>query len=163
MYQARHILVPTDFSEHSAYAFAVARDLARQNGGEVLILHVAAPPGPEQVSFGEVATEVVPDSYFQRLLQELHQMFPASGKDVPVQYLITQGEPVEEIDRVARERGCDLIVVGTYGHNVLQRLMGSTAAALVRTAPCPVLTVKLPTPAEAGAPREQTGFQALTK
>jgi nucleotide-binding universal stress UspA family protein len=164
MYPLRRILVPTDFSAHSAYAFSIACDLARQKGAEVLLLHVAAPPGPEQVSFGEVCTQAEPDNYYRRLLQELRRMFPA-GKDVPVQYLITEGEPVAEIDRVARERGCDLLVVGTYGHNVLQRLfMGSTAEALVRTAPCPVLTIKVPPATEAGAAvKEQAGLHPLTK
>jgi nucleotide-binding universal stress UspA family protein len=165
VYQMRHILVPTDFSEHSVYAFSLACDLARQNQAELLLLHVAAPPGPEQVSFGEMARQQEPEHYYRRLLQEMRQLFPAGARDVPVQYLITEGEPVAEIDRVARARACDLIIVGTYGHNVLRRvLLGSTAEQLVRTAPCPVLVVKLPhSEKKTVAQGEQVELQPLSK
>jgi nucleotide-binding universal stress UspA family protein len=164
VYQIRHILVPTDFSEHSVYAFALACDLARQNQAELLLLHVAAPPGPEQVSFGEISRQAEPEHYFRRLLQEMRRLFPSRPRDVPLQYLITEGEPVAEIDRVARARACDLIIVGTYGHNVLRRvLLGSTAEQLVRTAPCPVLVVKLPQSNQVTAGQsEQAELQPLS-
>jgi nucleotide-binding universal stress UspA family protein len=165
MYQIHRILIPTDFSPHSVYAFGVGRDLARQNAAEVLLLHVAGPPGPEQVSFGEMHTQLEPESYYRRLLEDMRRQFPPSGKEVPLQYLISEGEPVAEILRVAREKGCDLIVVGTYGHNPLRRLlMGSTAERLVRAAPCPVLTVKLPASAEPETTRpEAVQLQSLSR
>jgi nucleotide-binding universal stress UspA family protein len=44
---------------------------------------------------------------------------------------------------VAKETGCDLIVMGTHGRTGLGRLlMGSVAETVLRKAPCPVLTVK---------------------
>jgi nucleotide-binding universal stress UspA family protein len=150
MVPLHRILVPTDFSPHAQYAFDVALGLARANHAELLLLHVATPPGPEQVSFGEVQTRVEPDNYYRNLLAQMRQLVGQSPRAVTLQYLITEGEPVKEIDRVARERHCDLIVVGTYAHSRVERLlMGSTAEHLVRTAPCPVLTVKVPPPAEA--------------
>jgi nucleotide-binding universal stress UspA family protein len=165
MYQIHQILCPTDFSPHSVYAFSIARDLARQNGAQLLLLHVAAAPGPEQISFGEVGRQVEPDSYYRRLLQEMQHLFSAAAREVPLQYLITEGDPVTEIDRVARERRCDLIVVGTYGHGAVRRvLMGSTAERLVRQSPCPVLVVKLPASAEpAPSPQDEGALQPLTR
>ena len=51
-------------------------------------------------------------------------------------------EPDELPRRIAREEGCDLIVMGTHGRTGLRRaLMGSVAAAVVREAPCAVLVV----------------------
>jgi nucleotide-binding universal stress UspA family protein len=53
---------------------------------------------------------------------------------------------------VARERPCDLIVMGTHGRTGLRRrLMGSVAEQVVRGASCPVLTVTLPAPEPAKA------------
>jgi universal stress protein A len=162
--QIHKILHATDFSPTSLYAFGIARDLARQNRAELLLLHVAGPPGPEQVSFGEVETELEPEGYFRRLLGQMQDLFKPQGKDVPLSYLIVEGEPVAQIARVAREQGCDLLVIGTHGHTPLARLfMGSTAERLVRTAPCPVLTVKLPAAPEPALTRGPAAVKATSK
>jgi nucleotide-binding universal stress UspA family protein len=145
MSDIRTILHPTDFSEHSMAAFNIARDLARQNHASILLLHVAESPGPEQISYREATTQLQPEAYFQRLLAEMRSLFKPPGTEVPLQYLIVEGHPATEIDRVARDRHCDLIVVGTHGRSPLQRLLlGSTSEQLMRHAPCPVLTVRLP-------------------
>jgi nucleotide-binding universal stress UspA family protein len=52
------------------------------------------------------------------------------------------GQPVDEISRVAEEGGYDLLVVGSRGRNAVGELvLGSVSRALVRRAPCPVLVV----------------------
>jgi nucleotide-binding universal stress UspA family protein len=144
MFQPRVILHPTDFSDRSAHALGIAADLARQHGAKLLIVHVAETLGPENVTYGEVATQLEPAGYRQRILDDLRRSVPAPA-GVSVQYLVAEGDPAEEIDRVARERGCDLIVLGTHGRTGLGRLLtGSVAERVVRLAACPVLTVKLP-------------------
>src|SRR5262249_20777722 len=56
---------------------------------------------------------------------------------------IAGGNPADAIVRAAQERGADLIVMGTHGRTGLQHvLLGSVAEKVVRTAPCPVLTVR---------------------
>ena len=60
-----------------------------------------------------------------------------------IERVLREGNPAEEIVRLAGERGCDLIVMGTHGRRRLGRLlMGSVAEQVLRRAPCPVLTVK---------------------
>lgn len=55
------------------------------------------------------------------------------------------GEPAAEIVAFARERGVDLLVLGTHGRTGLEHaLMGSIAERVVRKAHCPVLTVRPP-------------------
>jgi nucleotide-binding universal stress UspA family protein len=157
MFGIHTILHPTDFSEHSMAAFHIARDLAQQHRANILLVHVAESPGPEQVSYREATTQLQPEAYFQRLLVEMRSLFKSLGTEVPLQYLIVEGHPAAEIERVARDRHCDLIVLGTNGRGALQRmLLGSTSEQLMRHAPCPVLTVRLPVPAHQAADRAQT-------
>ncbi|WP_458461935.1 universal stress protein [Paenibacillus sp.] len=53
------------------------------------------------------------------------------------------GDPVNEICRVARERECGLIVMGTGGKGILVEIMvGSVSHGVLKHAECPVLTVK---------------------
>ncbi len=60
-----------------------------------------------------------------------------------VEEVIVHGEAAAEIVRVAKERQVDLIVVSSHGRKGLGRILfGSTAEAVVRHAPCPVLVVK---------------------
>ena len=55
------------------------------------------------------------------------------------------GNPVDEINRFVDEKKVDLIVMGTHGRTGLQHLLvGSVAERVVRTATCPVLTVRHP-------------------
>jgi nucleotide-binding universal stress UspA family protein len=59
--------------------------------------------------------------------------------------MIVNGTPFLEILRTAKEKEVDLIVVGTHGRTGLDHvLFGSTAEKVVRKAPCPVLSVRMP-------------------
>lgn len=144
MFQLRIILHPTDLSDHSGYAFHIAADLAVQNRATLLVLLVVETLGAENATYGEVVSQPEPESYRRRLDEDLRRLVPAPP-GVSVRYLLAAGDPAEEIGRVAREEACDLIVMGTHGRTGLNRLlMGSIAEQVVRTAPCPVLTTRLP-------------------
>jgi len=56
---------------------------------------------------------------------------------------LTYGQPRQEIHHLAKEHGCDLIVVGSHGRHGLALLLGSTANDVLHGAPCDVLAVKL--------------------
>ncbi len=61
-----------------------------------------------------------------------------------VKTIITRGKAHEEILKAAREKGVDLIVIGTHSAPPLERvLLGSTAEKLLHRAPCPVLLVPI--------------------
>jgi universal stress protein A len=85
---------------------------------------------------------------------------------VVVNYRLVEGDPVEEILRTGRETNSDVIVLGTHGRKGLGRLLlGSVAEQTVRTAPCPVLTVK-PTPPTAkprGKPAREENAEAAER
>jgi nucleotide-binding universal stress UspA family protein len=64
---------------------------------------------------------------------------------VRLKFYLRSGRPDLEIGRFVRERDFDLIVMGTHGRGALgHALMGSVAEKVVRTAPCPVLTLRGP-------------------
>lgn len=138
----RKILHPTDFSPRSEYARGLAAFLARDQGTELLLLHVVEPPQ----AIGQVGRLVppVPEGTKERAWEQLLQVWPAEPAR-RVQHLLAEGEPATEILRTAREQDCDLIVMGTHGRTGLDRfVLGSVAEQVVRQAGCPVLTVKVP-------------------
>jgi nucleotide-binding universal stress UspA family protein len=140
MLPIRTILHPTDFSERSQAAFRLACALARDYDACLIALHVM----PTEVVYGEGV--VLPPSHGYRLemLEKLEEL-RAEGPGVRVETRLAEGNPAEQINRLAEEIPCDLIVMGTHGRTGLGRLlMGSVAEQVVRKAPCPVLTVKQP-------------------
>jgi nucleotide-binding universal stress UspA family protein len=148
------ILHPTDFSRHSAYAFQLACLLAQGYGARVVALHVAPVPLPAAVaSHGSESAPPYPDGYHASLWRELRRL-EAPDRNVRVEHRLEEGDVATEILRVSREIGSDLIVMGTHGRTGLTRFpMGSVAEQIVRTATCPLVTIKTALP-NAGPPSQ---------
>src|SRR5438046_1576877 len=104
MLPIRTILHPTDFSDHSRYAFGLAFALARDHGARLVLLHVAVPP--EIVCQGAVIP--LSETYQQQLLAELRRL-RVPDPDLQVEYRLGAGDPAREILRVARETDASLI------------------------------------------------------
>ncbi len=142
MLPIRTILHPTDFSEQAQHAFAAACSLARDHGSRLIVLYVRA---PVVAAYGEMGP-IVPDPVWtpadvKAALDALH--LPDPG--VAIDYRVGEGEPATEIIHQARALGANLIVMGTHGRTGLGRLLlGSVAEAVLRKAPCPVLTLRAP-------------------
>ncbi len=119
----REILVATDFSEISDAAVRIAHAYARAFGARLHVFHVW---WPDELGLTEL---------FAFLVAQL-------GTAVPVVIASHRGDAAEEIVRYAKAQGVHLIVLGTHGRTGVSRiLMGSVAERVIRTAPCPVLTV----------------------
>jgi universal stress protein A len=137
------ILHPTDFSPLSEHAFHLACSLARDHGGQVIVLHVVEPP---VVAPDGVMSPPPPGGVWGAIEDRLCQ-FRAPEPNVLVQHRLEEGTPTDMILCVAREVNCDLIVMGTHGRTGLAHLlMGSVAEQVVRKATCAVLVVKTPFP-----------------
>jgi universal stress protein A len=144
MFHPQVILHPTDYSESSNHALEIAANLAHQHQAKIIVLHVAETLGPENVTFGEATSQLEPDSYRHRLEEDFRQRVPAPT-GISVEYLLSAGDPAHEIQRVALEHRCDLIVMGTHSRTGLSRLFtSSTAEKMLRLASCPVLITKVP-------------------
>lgn len=134
------ILFPTDFSDCARTAFHLAGSLAGFHGAKLIVMHVNDALYGKQTYAG-IEVEIRPEAYPQQLLEQLKCLKPPYP-EVPVEYLLTEGSPVEEILRIAREKACDLIVMGTQGRTGFRRwILGSVTEQVLRQAPCPVLTI----------------------
>jgi universal stress protein A len=141
----KHVLVATDFSEPAANALTYGRDLARSYTATLHVLHVTE----------NILTRYTPEVGFalpdfqadldRQARQQLDRCITDDDmrtlKVVPA--LESSSNPAAAIVDYARAHDIDLIIVGTHGRGAVQHLlMGSVAERVVRTAPCPVLTVR---------------------
>ncbi len=139
------ILCPTDFSDYSRIGLETARELARENGARLVLLHVVvdAPPALLPDVAGFRYDEIV-ESLRERAESSLPEFFPLDPEDgLNVEYRTEFGVPQAEIVRVAAEIGASLIVMPTHGRTGAMHLMiGSVAEKVIRKAHCAVLVVK---------------------
>jgi nucleotide-binding universal stress UspA family protein len=135
------ILCPIDFSPCSLSALQYAAQLVQALGASLTILHVLQP-----LFFDlELGLGAVPD-YEQSRARAEYQLAEAREallkRELTVQTAISGGIPSDSIVAAAQTFRCDLIVMGTHGKRDLPHFMaGSVAEAVLRRAPCPVLTV----------------------
>ena len=141
----RKILVPTDFSECADNALAYAVSLAARLDATIHLIHaitisVGSFPeiGVAQAAWAiETSTKNAQESIDGRAA--IYRDRVPFGPSV-----IDVGDARDVIDGNAATIGADLIVMGTHGRRGLRRmLLGSVAESVVRSAPCPVLTVSI--------------------
>jgi nucleotide-binding universal stress UspA family protein len=143
------ILHPTDFSRCADRAFRVACSLARGCRAQVVLLHVLE---PVRVSGEWITVELFSPPRQDRweALRRLRMREP----EVPIEPVMRKGAPAEVILDLAREVPCNLIVMGAQGQAAEGASgWGGVAAEVVRTAPCPVITLTVPRPSRPAAPR----------
>lgn len=151
MIALKNVLVATDFGEASDAALNYGRALAAQFDATLVVLHVCENVLTHAIG-GEAYVAVFPDiqrdveDAARRRLDELvlsNDPAPTALKVKRV--LLTSNTPAMAIVGYAKEANIDLIVMGTHGRGAMAHLlMGSVAERVVRTAACPVLTVRHP-------------------
>ncbi len=138
----KRILCPTDFSENADYAFQYALAFARKFDAKLYVLHVIHfPPQLRQSDIRQVIDLVIKSAEIN--LKEL--LGKSTETEVTFHPAIRTGAEYSEITELAGKEKIDLIVMGTHGRTGLAHaFLGSVAERVVRHAPCPVLTVRLP-------------------
>jgi universal stress protein A len=147
MLSIKKIVCPTDFSEPSLEALAVACDFARHFSAELIVVHVI-PPVPVYA-----AGQVAPANFdipayqreieisFQTNLQEHIDRISCDG--VSARGIVQWGDAADVVVEAANSENADLIVISTHGRTGLKRLFfGSVAEKVVRNATRPVLTIR---------------------
>jgi len=140
------VLHPTDFSSASSAASRRAIAEARSRKTSLLILHVLAPVVPV-VGEGYISPgayeqmSAAARAWAQKKLDRA--VAKARAARVRTRGLLREGVAHDQIVRVARAQHSKLIVIGTHGRTGVARFfLGSVAARVAATAPCPVLTVR---------------------
>ena len=145
--QIKKILFTTDFSEGASHALSYAVDVAKTYGAKLHLLNVIhditlspgmhIPLGSANSMYAELDTNA------KKAMDKLCITSCEDYKDI--EKSVIRGIPYEEILKFAKEKGIDLIVIGTHGRKGLDRVIfGSTAERVVRNSTCPVLTVRMP-------------------
>jgi len=138
----RHIMLATDFSEHSERALQRAQELALVSKANLSLLHVVDDlmmPG----EFYDLATDIELE---KTLLEVAHQRMDELVSSVNTANLkaeVITGNPGRAITHYAHEHDVDLIVIGSHGRRGIERLLGSSVNSVLHNASCDVLTVRL--------------------
>lgn len=150
MYQ--RILAPTDGSPVAAAAVDAAIDFARRQGGTIVALSVAVPEPAFQSLEGVIAYDpgLQPEELLAHAQRCADAVAARAGRaGVPCTALACSAlDAAEAIVDTARERRCDLIVMGSHGRRGLSRLLaGSVTQAVLQVAPVPVMVLRPSMPA----------------
>lgn len=137
----RHILCPVDFSRHSRVALRYASALAERSGGRLTVLTVNDP-----MLAAAAAAAMTRDLYqldnltMRELRRFVYSALGPVGAKATLEVAV--GHPADQIDRLARRRNVDLIVMGTHGLTGPKKwFFGSTTESLFRRSNVPVLAV----------------------
>ena len=151
MVSIHRILVPVDFSACSRAAIEHAAAFAERFSAVIDVLHVWEVPtyvDPEMmVSVPGTTNQTL--FHYAKLradtdMKEFLQGF-GGGLTEGIHGNVAYGDPVDVILEVARDQTYDLIVMGTHGRTRLAHMfVGCVAEKIVRRAPCPVLTIRVP-------------------
>ena len=140
----KKILCAVDFSEGSPLVAEYAASLAQAAKAEIVCVYVA-PSLAEYVGFSvpQASLDNFVDDVVSSAEQTMAEFTAANFKDVSVRGLVLSGYQAEEILRAAEKHHADLIIMGTHGRTGIDRIIfGSVAEKVVKTATCPVLTIK---------------------
>jgi universal stress protein A len=136
----KHILVATDFGPAADAALTYGRALAHNFGATLHVLHVA-----ENLFLKPTTAD--PHTLKAAIARRLEDCLTAEDRSSlgARAVLETSDHPADAIIDYARQADIDLLIMGTHGRGAIAHLlMGSVAERVVRTAPCPVLTVRHP-------------------
>jgi len=136
MYQT--ILVTLDGTATDRAIIEHIKQLAALAGSRLVLLHVADGWAARTYGPDAVSPEIAEDTAY---LQKVRSEFQSMG--IPTEAELAYGEPVNEIIKWIRQKGCDLVAMSTHGHRFLADIfLGNTASRVQHSISVPVLVLR---------------------
>jgi nucleotide-binding universal stress UspA family protein len=136
----KKIICATDFSDLSNHAIAYGIYLAREFKAKLYLCHVIDLSSATiygEATFGFEPQIIRMEDYAHERLNRI-----MAEHQIEWEPLVTTGSAADEVTRLSEENGMDLAIAATRGRSGLKRLiLGSVTEHLMRTLPCPLLTV----------------------
>jgi nucleotide-binding universal stress UspA family protein len=135
-----NILVAVDGSESAKKAFEKSIYLAQKCNSSLDLVHVIqCELGGDSASTFEIIEDL--KNKAKEMLEEYK--IQSAKNNVPIQIMITQGDPAQVIIELAKAKSYDLIIMGTRGRTAFQELLiGSVSQKVMHHASCPVMVVR---------------------
>jgi len=144
---ASTIVVPVDFSAASKTLLSEAGNLAALYGAEIHLLHVYQDVfSVLSMRTFDLNEEVVEEVMIKEMREKCDTLLDSVYISVPVTIVMRKGETAEEILDYISEVKADLAVIATNARSGFEHFfIGSIAQRVVRSAPCPVVTIRAAT------------------
>jgi nucleotide-binding universal stress UspA family protein len=132
------ILMTLDGTPSDRAIIEHVKALAKLAQGRVVLLHVADGWAARTYGPDAVSAEITQDtSYLKKVRTELQQA------GVPAESELAYGDPVTEIVKWVKQKGCDLVAMSTHGHRFLADIfLGTTASRVQHSVSVPVLLLR---------------------
>lgn len=140
----KKILVPTDFSKEAENALKVAAQLAKRYDGEIFLIHLLELP-LTQIDALSQQSELPEAMFFMKLANKKFKDVLTRDylEGIKVHDTVDFNQTFSGISKIAKEKGVDLIVMGSHGASGFKEMfIGSNTEKVVRTAEVPVLVIK---------------------
>lgn len=142
----KKIVVPLDGSGWAQRVIPDARDIARMNGSEIILVHVFRSAAREYVDQLALAGQ---SGQIDAERAEIEQQLNGIKRELEAEQIKTRavilegGGVVEAICDFCQQEGVDLIIMSTHGHTGLRQLLfGSVARKLMECSPIPVMLIQ---------------------
>jgi len=148
MEQVKHILVVSRLSEYCRDAVGVGISLAKKYGSKITVLHLVTNPvtmealnAPLPYPNGRHKSYASIQEEAREELDRILKREISSG--LPIQILVKEGRPIDEIVQIVNDEGIDLMVLLAHEEGRLEHLLfGRDNDAILRRMPCSILLVK---------------------
>ncbi|MHC1599118.1 MAG: universal stress protein [Candidatus Methanofastidiosia archaeon] len=139
------IIVPIDGSDASLHAAKKAIKLAQNIGAKIIVIHVINKfEVKKYIEISHDKEDIVKNElqeYGFKYLRHVQDL--AKSAEVPVEIVLSEGIPAEEIVNTAKKENADLIIIGSSGGTAFRKkLLGSTTDRVIRwSSGIPVLVI----------------------
>lgn len=138
----KRILVALDSSPRAAAVLGAGIELARTTGAKIWLMRAVTLPAELPANMWGAAPTLTVDGFMNTAKRDLAEIATAVPSELLEGASAEVGVPWDAICSVAREHDVDMIVIGSHGYRLLDRIIGTTAAKVVNHADRPVLVVR---------------------